>query len=306
MSYATGTTHYNLPLTVGTDKRDWADTNQAFSNLDSAVYGAVSDVATAGTAIEGLETRMTTAEGNISDNAANITSLDTRMTTAEGAITSLGSRVDDVGNDLGDMICAYNEPTATSTHPYDIGDYFRYNDVLYRTTQSIAIGDTIVPDTNCTTTNISSELIQIIDDIPDVSGLTADITQLQTDVSDLKSRLLNNVSDSGISLLSDALRTVTRWIIENVSESDYHRIFFILDTTVFRISRISATNIGFTGTRTLVGSDEIQLISNEMDKSTFSQRAFVIKFNLSSGTTFYVFANDEGYTPVGGIPVYID
>ena len=166
MSYATGTTHYNLPQTVGTDKRDWADTNQAFSDIDAAIYGAVSDVATAGTAISGLETRMTTAEGNITDNAANITSLYTRMTTAEGAITSLSSRVDDVGNDLGDMICAYNEPTATSTHDYAVGDYFRYNDVLYRATQSIAIGDTIVPDTNCTTTNVSAELLDIRHDIP--------------------------------------------------------------------------------------------------------------------------------------------
>lgn len=173
MAYATGTTHYNLPQTVGTDKRDWTDTNQAFNDIDAAIYGAVSDVAAAGTAIEGLESRMTTAEGNISDNAADITSLDTRMTTAEGAITSMSGRIDNVGADLGDMICAYNEPTATSTHAYNIGDYFRYNDVLYRATQQIAIGDTIVPDSNCTTTNVTTE-IDILSDA--VAELDSDIS----------------------------------------------------------------------------------------------------------------------------------
>lgn len=222
MSYATGTTHYNLPQTVGTDKRDWADTNQAFNDIDAAIYSAVSDVAAAGTAIVGLETRMTTAEGNISDNAANITSLDTRMTTAEGAITSLSGRVDDVSNDLSDMICAYNEPTATSTHAYVIGDYFRYNDVLYRATQSITIGDTIVPDTNCSTTNVSAELLQIIDNQPDPSEITqieSDISDLQTDVTALKQVGTRTVVAENVTTFKSALNQFTSTIL-GMSQKD--------------------------------------------------------------------------------------
>lgn len=158
MSYTNGTTHYNLPLTTGTDKRDWADTNQAFSDVDAALYGAVQDTAQAALDIDALEGRMDTAEQNISTNAGNISGLDTRLTTAEGAITTQAGQISDTRQDLEDMICAYNEASATSTHAYAIGDYFIYNDVLYRATASIAIGDTIVPDTNCETTNVTTEI----------------------------------------------------------------------------------------------------------------------------------------------------
>ena len=61
MSYANGTTHYNLPQTVGTDKRDWADPNQAFADIDAAIYGAVQDTAQAALDIDALEGRMDTA-----------------------------------------------------------------------------------------------------------------------------------------------------------------------------------------------------------------------------------------------------
>ena len=48
MSYAHGTSHYNLPQTVGTDKRDWFDTNQAFANVDADLYAAKTGAETAG------------------------------------------------------------------------------------------------------------------------------------------------------------------------------------------------------------------------------------------------------------------
>ena len=159
MSYTNGTTHYNLPQTTGSDKRDWADANQAFADVDAALYGAVQDTAQAELDIDALETRMGTAELNIATNTGDISGLDTRVTTVEGAVTSLSGQVTDTRQDLEDMICAFNEASATSTHAYVVGDYFIYNDVLYRAIQAIAIGDTIVPDTNCTTTNVSTELL---------------------------------------------------------------------------------------------------------------------------------------------------
>ena len=187
MSYTNGTTHYNLPLTTGADKRDWSDTNQAFSDVDAALYGAVQDTAQAELDIDALETRMDTAEQNISTNTGNIAGLDTRLTTAEGAITSQSAQITDTRQDLEDMICAYNEASATSTHAYAIGDYFIYNDVLYKATQAIAIGDTIVPDTNCTTTNVTTELSATEDLSSDVQQLKSDMTDAQEDISDLES-----------------------------------------------------------------------------------------------------------------------
>lgn len=204
MSYTTGTTHYNLPQTVGTDKRDWSDTNQAFQDVDAALYGAVQDVAQAASDVDALESRMDTAEQNIATNTGDIAGLDTRVTTVEGAVTSLSGQVTDTRQDLEDMICAYNEASATSTHAYAIGDYFIYNDVLYKATQTIAIGDTIVPDTNCATTNVSTELLSV-----NAATKPALVSQILTDGTKTWGDVLTALTSS----LSES--TIKEWIANN-------------------------------------------------------------------------------------------
>lgn len=154
-------THYSIPLPLGTDLTTPMDYNEAAEAVDTALFGAVTDagnasdaaaaaVSTANVASEAVDT----VSADLVQEKAKIVALQTRMTNAE-------NEIDDVRADGQDSICAYNEPTATSTHAYAIGDYFFYNNTLYQTTASIAIGATITPDTNCETTNITSELIQI-------------------------------------------------------------------------------------------------------------------------------------------------
>lgn len=213
MSYTNGTTHYNLPLTTGADKRDWSDTNQAFSDVDAALYGAVQDTAQAELDIDALETRMDTAEQNISTNTGNISGLDARLTTAEGAITSQAAQITDTRQDLEDMICAFNEASATSTHTYAIGDYFIYNDVLYKATQAIAIGDTIVPDTNCATTNVTTELLATEDLSGDVQQLQTDVGQLQTDVTELEQSEVTIIADATSDTYSSILDKISTFIM---------------------------------------------------------------------------------------------
>ena len=71
MSYAIGTPNFNLPQTQGGDKRDWADTNQAFADLDAAVKTAGDDSTLA---LSAAQTAQTTADGAV--------------TTAQGAVTT--------------------------------------------------------------------------------------------------------------------------------------------------------------------------------------------------------------------------
>ena len=61
MSYARGTTNYNLPLTQGSDKRDWSDTNTAFTNLDAAVKTANDTASSASSAASTAQTRADSA-----------------------------------------------------------------------------------------------------------------------------------------------------------------------------------------------------------------------------------------------------
>ena len=155
------TTHYSIPLPLGTDLTTPMDYNEAAEAVDTALFGAVTDAGNASIAAgNAVNTANAAAEevdtlgSDLSQEKAKIIALQTRVTNAE-------NEIDDVRADASDMITAYNEPTATSTHAYAIGDFFIYNNTLYKATAAIAIGATIVPDTNCETTNVSTELIAI-------------------------------------------------------------------------------------------------------------------------------------------------
>lgn len=189
MSYVNGTTHYNLPQTVGTDKRDWTDTNQAFADIDSAIYNAVETAETGATNIQALQTdlnalttRVTSAEADISTNTTDIGVINTNINTINADIA-------DVRQDAQDMICAYNEATATSSHSYSIGDYFIYNDVLYKVTAPIAIGGTIVPNTNCSATNVVTELDNLFDGVLIASVAADGVKTLGTLLNELYAKV---------------------------------------------------------------------------------------------------------------------
>lgn len=155
------TTHYSIPLPLGTDLTTPMDYNEAAEEIDTALFGAVTDALNAseaaGEAVNTANTASATAESVGDDLAiekAKIVQLQTRMTAAENDI-------DDVYTDVTDMVTSNKEPSATSTHNYAIGNYFIYNETLYKATAAISIGDTIVPNTNCETTNTCYELYKL-------------------------------------------------------------------------------------------------------------------------------------------------
>ena len=181
MSYQTGTTHYNLPQTVGTDKRDWFDTNQAFADVDSALYGVVQQNATD-------HSDIATMKDDISDLKAADTQFGLDLAETNGRVTTLeqheGADAEAI-QDLADMFCPLEEASAEADVRVDNRRMFRYNGVLYRATDDIAIGDTIVPNTNCRATNMEYELDTFTPTVEagDVtydntsSGMTADDVQ---------------------------------------------------------------------------------------------------------------------------------
>lgn len=82
MSYSHGTPHFNLPLTQGSDKRDWSDTNQAFEDLDAAVHQAGSDATGALSAAQGAQT---TANSAATDAASAISTANAASASAATA-----------------------------------------------------------------------------------------------------------------------------------------------------------------------------------------------------------------------------
>ena len=159
MSYANGTTHFNLPQTVGTDKRDWFDTNEPFAAIDAALQTAVDTCEANQAAITELQTDVQGLTDDMASRVSEITALQTRVSATEQSIVTLNTELADARQDFKDAICTYDEGTATaSTRAYAVGDYFWYNDTLYKATAVIAVGDAIVPNTNCVTTTITEEI----------------------------------------------------------------------------------------------------------------------------------------------------
>lgn len=166
MSYANGTTHYNLPQTVGTDKRDWFDTNEAFRNVDADLHSAkttaddvAQDMADVVTQVGNLNTRVGTVEGDVNTLEGSLATANENIGINATAISNLGTQISGVKQDMKDSICSIEESSATAQYRHEVGTFFWYNDTLYKTTVLIPVGNTIVPNTNCETTNVTTELL---------------------------------------------------------------------------------------------------------------------------------------------------
>lgn len=196
MSYTNETAHYGIPLPLGSDLTTPMDYNTCAEAIDADLFTAKGTAQTANTnANSALD-----AVNNITNNViGGANGIDARLTAVEGttstqgtAITNLGLKVDDVKADALDMICAVDEGTAQVASVEVLeGNYFRYNDVLYIATTDIAIGDTIVPNTNCKASNVATELETVESDI---ATAKANITNAQTDIGNLQTAVNSKVS----------------------------------------------------------------------------------------------------------------
>lgn len=71
--------------------------------------------------------------------------------------TSAGDEFDVKDNAARSMLAPI-EASATASQAYAVGELLVYNGLLYKATAAIAQGDTITPDTNCTTTKLGTEV----------------------------------------------------------------------------------------------------------------------------------------------------
>lgn len=159
------TTHYSIPLPLGTDLTTPMDYNEAAEAIDTALFGAVTDAGNASIAAGNAVNTANAAAEEVDTLGSDLTQEKGKIVALQTRVTNAENEIDDVRADSSDMITAFNEPTATASHVYAIGDYFIYNNTLYKATAAITIGTTIVPDTNCETTNVSTELALIKSDL---------------------------------------------------------------------------------------------------------------------------------------------
>lgn len=142
MSYAQGTTHYNFPQIVGTDRPTFADANQAFRTLDEKLYSLEADSTD-------LDTRLDTAEGNIVEltsdvgtaqttaNLAN-TKADTNAESIQILNTTTSQHTTQIANKL-DSVAIADPYDPTST--YAVNDIVTYNGQRWRCTIAVTVGE---------------------------------------------------------------------------------------------------------------------------------------------------------------------
>ena len=174
--YTNETTHYGIPLPLGSDLTAPMDYNESMQDVDTALFESKTDSSSALQKANQLQLDLGTTNDNVTSVAVRVTALEGTSVTQGQAILQNTQDIANVRADALDMIEAKDEGTAQiATVAVTSGEYFRYNDVLYIATQNIAVGDTIVPNTNCRATNVGTELTQLNTSLAGISQRTADV-----------------------------------------------------------------------------------------------------------------------------------
>lgn len=143
MSYQSGTPFLNLPQTVGSDHRDWFDTNEAFLNLDTkmkTLWDGSASVETILTALQEnvatLATDVSTLSGIVSSHTSTITTINESLVLINTALNALNTQVVGKFDSVG-IADAYD-----ATHGvYAVGDVVTYNGQRYVCTTAVTAAE---------------------------------------------------------------------------------------------------------------------------------------------------------------------
>lgn len=174
MSYAGGTTHYDFPQIVSSDRPTFADFNEAFRTLDTKLFGLEGDASTTDGRLDTLEGKMSTAEGDIVDLKSADIRIEGKADANAEAITLLQGTV---GTHTGQI--------ATKADMVAIGD-------VYLTTQGYTQDDVVMYNGQryvCTTTYTTGEPF-------DADKWTA--VDVNTELAQLNSELANKANSSDL------------------------------------------------------------------------------------------------------------
>lgn len=136
MSATNSTTHYNLPVFLGTDKPAWlVDWNGAMSSIDSAIYEAKQTADSASTAAAAVASDLSTLSTTVTGLGTDITTISGSLTTLIGTVNTITSLIGNGEPTTTDktIIGAINEINAKIPEP---GGAVAADDVTYDNTDS--------------------------------------------------------------------------------------------------------------------------------------------------------------------------
>ena len=172
MSHTNSTTNYNLPQFLTSDKPAWlTDVNNAFSDIDAAVYAAQTKADTAFTDAGNAQTDATTAINNAAAADAK----------ASGAIASIETAFD---------------PTTI----YAVGAKVMYNSLLYRCIVAVVTPGPWTGSDNWERITVDSLIATTDAKIGSLSSLsTSDKTSVVNAINEVNGKLIKVATGSGTS-----------------------------------------------------------------------------------------------------------
>lgn len=172
MSYANGTPFLNLPQTVGTDKRDWADTNAAFLNLDGKVKSAYDGAIDTAAALAGLTEVVSGISSDVSDLQTTVGSHTTSIGTINEALTLINSALVSLNTTVSGKFdsAGIADPYDAEHGIYDVDDVVTYNGQRYVCHTAVTAAEPFDAD-KWTAVDIQTELDQINNVLPKKSGV---------------------------------------------------------------------------------------------------------------------------------------
>ena len=98
MAYSNQTTHYGLPLPTGADKSTFLDTNQAFTDVDTALYAAETGISGVQSDVQDLNTAVTNLSTTVTGQATDIGALQNGLTSTNLLLQDTVSDVTELTN----------------------------------------------------------------------------------------------------------------------------------------------------------------------------------------------------------------
>lgn len=96
------------------------------------------------------------------------------------------------------------EPSSTSAHAYAVGDYLMYSSQLYRVTQVIAVGDTLIVGTNIEATKIVENLSGVVTGVKGAAESSYRTGDVNLTLDNLGYESVNNLNTTESGKLLDA------------------------------------------------------------------------------------------------------
>lgn len=170
MSYANGTPFLNLPQTVGTDHRDWFDTNAAFLDFDTKMKTLWDGASSTANILEQLQETVSSLDTDLAALTTIVNGHTTTLQTVNESLVLINSALTSLNTDVRTKFdsAGVADPYDPTYGTYDVDDVVSYNGQRYKCITAVTAAEPFdadkwsAEDVQTVINKINSDLSSII------------------------------------------------------------------------------------------------------------------------------------------------